>query len=184
MYSKDWYTLDRPHNSNIIENIKQFDNFYKLVSYKFSENNKYSYEGETQHLFSDFQAYDVVNFLSKLEYYDNQDELNGVISLINEIKDPDFKIQLVLMGSEMANDKIVQASRKRRIKKNGTINQYFQGRNPKDETLPERYPGDRAVKDKQLITIQIHKFLINDVQCYGLAFSIPQEFSYDTIRHK
>lgn len=184
VYSKDWYTLDRPHNSNILENKKQVDNFYKLISFKFSENNKYSYEGETQHLFSNFQAYDVVNFLSKLEYYDNQDELNGVLSLIDEIKDSDFKIQLVLMSSEMANDKIVQGNRKRSIEKNGTINEYFQGRNPKDKTLPVRYPGDRMVKDKKFITIQIHKFLINDDECYGLAFSIPQEFSYDTITHK
>ena len=84
----------------------------------------------------------------------------------------------------MANDKIVQNNRKRKVKKNGTINQYFQGRSPKDEKLPERYPGDRAVKHKQLITIQIHKFLINEKECYGLAFSVPQEHSYDTIRHK
>ena len=57
-------------------------------------------------------------------------------------------------------------------------------RNPKDETLPERYPRDRAVKYKKLITIQIHKFLIDNDECYGLVFSIPQEFSYDTIGHK
>ena len=184
VYSKDWYTLDSPHKSNILENKKQFDNFYKLFSHKFSEINKYEFEGETQHLFSDFQKDEVVNFLSNLKYHDNQNELNGVISLISEIKDPNLKIQIVLMSSEMANDKIVQNNRKRKVKKNGTINQYFQGRSPKDEKLPERYPGDRAVKHKQLITIQIHKFLINEKECYGLAFSVPQEHSYDTIRHK
>lgn len=184
VFSKDWYTLDRPHNSNILENKIQFEKFYKLMSHEFTEDNKYSFEGETQHLFSNIQASEVVNFLSKLEYYDNQDELDGVLSLIDKIKAPSFEIQVVLMSSEMANDKIDQSVRKRTIRKNGTINQYFQGRNPKDETLPERYPGDRAVKDKKLITIQIHKFLIDNNECYGLAFSIPQEFSYDTIGHK
>ena len=183
VYSKEWVILDKPHNSNISENLSQFTKFYMLFSHKFSDQNKYSYKGETQHLYSNLPANDIVDFLTKLEYYDNQNELDGILNLIDEIKDPNFLIQLVLMSSEMANDKIIQNSRKRTITKKGIINQYFQGRTPKDETLPERYPGDRAVKDKQHITIQVHQFLINDKICFGLAFSVPQKYSYDTIRH-
>ncbi len=184
VYSKDWYTLDQPQNSNITENEKQFTKFYMLFSHKFSDENKYSYKGETQHLYSNFSLKEIVTFLSKLEYYENQNELDGVLNLIDEIEDQNFLIQLVLMGSKMENDKVVQKSRKRTITNKGIINQYFQGRSPEDKNLPERYPGDRVVKDKKLITIQVHKFLINDKICFGLAFSIPQELSYDTIKHK
>lgn len=184
VYSKEWFILDKPHNSNILENEKQFKKFYMLFSYKFTNQNKYSYKGDTQHLFTNLSANEIVDFLSKLQYYDNQDQLDGVLDLIDEIEDQNLLIQLVLMSSEMENDKIIQNFRKRSITKKEIINQYFQGRTPKDENLPERYPGDRAVKDKKHITIQVHKFLINGKICFGLAFHFPQEFSYDTIKHK
>lgn len=184
VYSKEWFFLDKPQNSNISKNKLQFDNFYMLFSHRFSEKDRYEYPGETQHLFSNFSSKEIIQFLSKLEYYDNQNELDGVLNLIEEINDSSFKIHLVLMGSEMENDNVAQKIRERGVNENGTIKQYFQGRRPKDKTLPEKYPGDRDVKDKKYLTIQVHKFLIDSKICFGLAFSVPGKYSYDTIGHQ
>jgi len=68
------------------------------------------------------------------------------------------------MSSEKVGDEVLQSVRKRQLKSNDEVQQYFQGPNPakKDVERGEIYPGDRKIKNTEKLTIQIHRLQLVD----------------------
>ena len=80
------------------------------------------------------------------------------------------------------------AGRTRKLDRNQEIQEYFQGEQPTKDGVfrkGEVYPGDRNIKDENLLTIQIHLFNIRNTtfnQVPGLAIWIPEHIGTDIIR--
>jgi hypothetical protein len=76
---------------------------------------------------------------------------------------PDERCLIYVINSKIHDEQIVQNIRERRLNENGsnTIKQLFQGKNPK--TGEVIYPGDREIKNESLISIQIHRLHLKDM---------------------
>ena len=109
-------------------------------------------------------------------------------------KHPEDECLIYLMSANSLDDWKI---RNRRLDRKGhdEIQELFQGKNPR--TGPIIYPGDREIKDDNLLSIQIHRLHITDINGIDmvdelgntkysdvptLAIWIPEHIGIDIIR--
>lgn len=106
---------------------------------------------------------------------------------------PEESCEVYLMSGYLNDGQVNQRTRTRRMSKNGkTIRELFQGPN-----APTSYPGDREIRNRERVSIQLHKLHMTDEngqelfdaqgnprypEVMTLAIWIPQDVGRDVIR--
>lgn len=109
----------------------------------------------------------LTHLLNRLKFTRESDSqtfssLRGVLGMYLQ-DHPDERCLVYVISTKIEDGQIVQNIRERRLNENGsnTIKQLFQGKNPK--TGEVIYPGDREIKNENLITVQIHRLHLKDM---------------------
>lgn len=170
-FGAEWFIVRAPHdtdnlipqNKNIISAflISNINNFSEDIGHPQRTN-------EQKHLVAEFSLSEcVTHLLNRLKFTRESDSqtfssLRGVIGMYLQ-DNPDERCLVYVINSKKENGQIVQNIRDRRLHENGsnTLKQLFQGKNPKSGDVI--YPGDREIKNENLVTIQIHRLHLKDV---------------------
>jgi hypothetical protein len=171
-FGAEWFWVKAPHDTDnlIVQNKKVVSAFLSNNINKFAQDNGHQQRTEEQkHLMSELPLADcLTDLLNRLKFTRESDSqtfssLRGVIGMY--LKNQQNENCLVyVMSSKNGDDSIIQRTRVRRLNENGsnTIKQLFQGKNPK--TGEVIYPGDREIKNENLVTIQIHRLHLKDTE--------------------
>lgn len=168
----EWFAIRAPHDTDklILENRKIISEFISRNIHNFNQDSGHSERTSTQkHLLSELSISEVLDhLLSKLKFTKESDSqtfssLQGVLASYST-DNPDDDCLVYIMSSEKVGDEVLQSVRKRQLKSNDEVQQYFQGPNPPKKGVErgEIYPGDRNIKNTEKLTIQIHRLQLVD----------------------
>ncbi|MCU0473672.1 MAG: Z1 domain-containing protein [Bacteroidales bacterium] len=190
----EWFRINAPHDTeNLIEtNRNALFEFLNPLSARFSVDSGHAERTEEQkHLVARLSARTCLdNLLNKLRFTKDSDSaayssLRGILNRHLE-SNPDEECLLYLMSARSLTD---WTRRTRKLNRNFEIQQLFQGEQPTKATsqhqIGEIYPGDRGIKDENLLCIQVHMLNIRDefyTDVPTLAIWIPEHLSRDVIR--
>jgi len=188
-----WFRIHAPHDTDslIASNREAMFKFLREREGRFSENNGHADRTDEQkHHVASLTIGDCLeHLLNKLKFTRDSDSasyssLRGVLQHHLE-ENPDEECLVFLMSARSLTD---WTTRTRRLR-NDEIQQLFQGKQPTRATqqyqIGEVYPGDREIKDENMLTIQIHMLNIRDedyTDVPTLAMWIPEHISRDIIR--
>lgn len=207
-FGSEWFSIKAPHDTDILilANQNIANDFTKKYLEDFNINSGHAERTELQkHLVAELSLSDILQYLlNRLKFTKETDSqtfssLRGILS--NYIKEnPDETCFVYLMSSNNQNDNFQQTIRKRRLNRNDEIQQLFQGEQPTKNgkyLKGEVYIGDRNIKDRDKVSIQIHRLNLTDTsgediydedgnQLYqdvlSLAIWIPETIGRDIIR--
>lgn len=185
---EDWFKVKAPHDTEsliALNNASLFEFLRKKESI-FSVNEGHPNRTEVQkHLVARISMQEALEqLLNKLKFTLDSDSANYSIlrsMMKHHLKDNPNEECLIYLMSARSLDNWTKRVR-RQNKKNNEVQQLFQGKNPKSGAVI--YPGDSEIKDKEMLTIQIHILSIKDTnydEVPTLAISIPQWLNTDTI---
>lgn len=192
-FGSDWFRINAPHDTEelIKTNREALFTFMQNNYEKFTQDLGHPNRTEEQkHLVAKIKIKVCLeHLLNKLRYTRKSDSssyssLRGVLKGYIEMY-PDDDCLIYLMSANSIND---WKGRTRKLDKNQEIQEYFQGEQPTKDGIfrkGEVYPGDRNIKDENLLTIQIHLFNIRNTNLSlvpGLAIWIPEHIATDIIR--
>ena len=171
-FGSEWFSIRAPHDTDrhILENREIISEFISRNLHDFNQDSGHRERSSTQkHLQSELLISEVLEYLlSKLKFTKESDSqtfssLQGVLASYST-DNPDEDCLVYIMSSEKVGDEVLQSVRKRQLKSNDEVQQYFQGPNPakKDVERGEIYPGDRKIKNTEKLTIQIHRLQLVD----------------------
>ena len=171
-FGSEWFSIRAPHDTDrlILENREIISEFISRNLHDFNQDSGHQERTSTQkHLQSELLISEVLEYLlSKLKFTKESDSqtfssLQGVLASYST-DNPDEDCLVYIMSSEKVGDEVLQSVRKRQLKSNDEVQQYFQGPNPakKDVERGEIYPGDRKIKNTEKLTIQIHRLQLVD----------------------
>ena len=188
-----WFTINAPHDmdSLIDQNRETLFDFLGEREEYFSESEGHpDRTSEQKHLAARFTISDCLeHLLNKLKFTRDSDSasyssLRGILQSHIEEK-PEEECLIYLMSARSLMD----WTRRIRRLRNDEIQQLFQGKQPTRATqqyeFGEVYPGDREIKDENMLTIQVHLLNIRDedyTDVPTLAIWIPDHISKDIIR--
>lgn len=164
-FGDEWFRISAPHDTEeyIQTNREAVFNFLSPRIEQFSEDTGHTLRTQDQkHLVATFLIQECLdNLLNSLRFTRESDSaayssLRGIFK--RYLRDnPHENCLVYLMSARNLNDWTV---RKRRIDNKGhdEIQELFQGKNPK--TGPIIYPGDREIRNEQMLSIQIHRLHI------------------------
>ena len=191
---EEWFRIHAPHDTDnlIMSNRDALFEFLREREGQFSESDGHSDRTDEQkHLVSRLSISDCLeHLLNKLKFTRHSDSasyssIRGVLQQHIE-ENPDEECLVYLMSARSLTD---WTTRTRRLNQNDEIQQLFQGKQPTRATqqyqIGEVYPGDREIKDENLLSIQIHMLNIRDedyTDVPTLAMWIPEHISKDLIR--
>lgn len=192
-FGNDWFRINAPHDTEelIDTNRESLFAFLHTNSASFSQDTGHPNRTEEQkHLVARITIKECLeHLLNKLRYTRESDSatyssLRGILK--GHIQEhPDDECLIYLMSANAIDN---WAGRTRKLDRNQEIQEYFQGEQPTKDGVfrkGEVYPGDRYIKDENLLTIQIHLFNIRNTnfnQVPGLAIWIPEHIGTDIIR--
>lgn len=168
----EWFYIKAPHDTDryIQENNNIISEFTNRSIQDFTLNNGHENRTQTQkHLVAELSIESTLeHLLGRLKFTRESDSqtfssLQGLLaSYTNE--NPNEGCLIYIMSSEKVGDEILQPTRKRRLKANDEVQQYFQGSNPAKSGFVrgEIYAGDRSIRDTERLTIQIHRLQLVD----------------------
>lgn len=170
-FGAEWFVVRAPHDTDnlIPQNQHVIASFLETHLDQFNQDNGHRLRTEEQkHLVADLLLSDcLTHLLNRLKFTRESDSqtfssLRGVIGMYLQ-DHPNERCLIYVISSKIQDEQIVQNIRERRLNENGsnTIKQLFQGKNPK--TGEVIYPGDREIKNENLITIQIHRLHLKDM---------------------
>lgn len=169
-FGAEWFIVKAPHDTdNLIPQIGNIISSF-LASHinNFSLDNGHAQRTEEQkHLVAEFPLSECLkNLLNRLKFTRESDSqtfssLRGVIGMYLQ-DNSDERCLVYVISSKIENGQVAQNIRERRLNENGsnTIKQLFQGKNPKSGEVI--YPGDRDIKNENMVTIQIHRLRLKD----------------------
>ncbi len=166
-FGDEWFRINAPHDTDefIESNRNVLLDFLNPINSAFSEDTGHSERTiDQKHLVATLPIDNVLtNLLNSLRFTRESDSaayssLRGILK--RYLRDnPNENCLVYLMSARSINDWTI---RSRRMDKKGhdEIQELFQGKNPKSG--PIIYPGDREIKNEQLLSIQIHRLQITD----------------------
>ena len=171
-FGSEWFSIRAPHDTDrlILENREIISEFISRNLHDFNQDSGHQERTSTQkHLQSELSISEVLEYLlSKLKFTKESDSqtfssLQGVLASYST-DNPDEECLVYIMSSEKVGDEVLQSVRKRQLKSNDEVQQYFQGPNPAKKGVErgEIYPGDRNIKNTEKLTIQIHRLQLVD----------------------
>lgn len=170
-FGEEWFTVKSPHDTDnlIPQNRNVVNDFIAHNKNIFAQDSGHAQRTEEQkHLIANIPLKicltHLLNLLKFTRESDSQtfSSLRGVIGVY--LKDnANENCFVYIMSSAIENNSVKQNIRDRRLNKNGsnTIKQLFQGKNPKSGEVI--YPGDREIKNASLVTVQIHRLHLKDM---------------------
>ena len=128
-----------------------------------------------KHEFTTIRATDLINdLLLSLQHVDAANTLlvNHFLSLLSVLLDENELLEIYLVNISKG------LPRTRSVNENNKIKSVLQGANPKT-----KYPGDRAIISKNLITVQFHNIQIKDSNKIfrTLAIHFPDNYAQNII---
>lgn len=193
-FGNEWFTIRAPHDTEnyITSNLNSIVSFLhpRMQSFQVDEGHQNRTQ-EQKHLVSRMTVKDCLeHLLNKLKYTRESDSasyssIRGILKRYIE-NHPDEECLVYLMSARSSDD---WTRRTRRLNNNNEIQQLFQGKQPTKKTaqyeVGEVYPGDREIKNDNLLSIQIHLLDIRNtsfVSVPTLAIWIPDQMSKDIVR--
>lgn len=193
-FGNEWFTIRAPHDTEnyITSNFNSIVSFLqpRIQSFQVDEGHPNRTQ-EQKHLVSRMTVKDCLeHLLNKLKYTRESDSasyssIRGILKRYIE-DHPDEECLVYLMSARSTDD---WTRRTRRLNNNNEIQQLFQGKQPTKRTaqyeVGEVYPGDREIKNDNLLSIQIHLLDIRNttfVSVPTLAIWIPDQMSKDIVR--
>lgn len=169
-FGAEWFIVKAPHDTDnlIPQNQNVIASFLQSNIDELAQDDGHRRRTEEQkHLIAELSLSDcLTHLLNRLKFTRESDSqtfssLRGVIGMYLQ-NNPDERCLVYIMSSKIENGQIAQNIRDRRLNENGsnTIKQLFQGKNPKSGEVI--YPGDREIKNENLVTIQIHRLHLSD----------------------
>lgn len=169
-FGAEWFVVRAPHDTDnlIPQNQNVIASFLANHINDFLQDNGHVKRTEEQkHLVTELPLSDCLShLLNRLKFTRESDSqtfssLRGVIGMYLQ-DNPDERCLVYIMSSKIENGQVNQNIRERRLNENGsnTIKQLFQGKNPKSGEVI--YPGDREIKNENIVTIQIHRLHLKD----------------------
>jgi hypothetical protein len=201
-FGNDWFRINAPHDTEnfIATNRNALFEFLTPKAASFAEDEGHLNRTEDQkHLVARIPVRECLeHLLNKLKFTRESDSatyssLRGILKRYLE-EHPDENCLIYLMSANTLDDWKI---RNRRLDKKGhnEIQELFQGKNPRNGAVI--YPGDREIKDENLLSIQIHRLHITDTNgtdiidelgnikytdVSTLAIWIPEHIGIDIIR--
>lgn len=191
---EEWFRIHAPYDTDslIVSNREAMFGFLREREGQFSESEGHADRTDEQkHLVARLSIGDCLeHLLNKLKFTRDSDSasyssLRGVLQQHLE-ENPDEECLIYLMSARGLTD---WTTRTRRLNRNDELQQLFQGKQPTRATqqyqIGEVYPGDREIKNENMLTIQIHMLNIRDedyTDVPTLAMWIPEHISKDLIR--
>jgi len=171
-FGEEWFWVKAPHDTDnlISQNKNVVNNFLTKNQNRFTQDIGHPQRTEEQkHLIAELPLSEcLTHLLNRLKFTRESDSqtfssLRGVIGVYLQ-KNPNENCLVYVMNSKIENGQIEQSTRGRRLDKKGhdEIQQLFQGKNPK--TGEVIYPGDREIKDENVLTIQIHRLRLKNTE--------------------
>ena len=168
----EWFYIKAPHDTDryIKENNDIINEFSNRNFHEFNVDSGHKNRTSNQkHLYAKIPIKSTLeNLLGKLKFTKESDSqtfssLQGLLTSYSN-ENPDEDCFVYIMSAEKVGDEILQPIRKRRLKANDEVQQYFQGPNPAKKGFErgEIYSGDRSIRDTEKLTIQIHKLQLVD----------------------
>lgn len=207
-FGEEWFIVRAPHDTDALipYNKKIVSEFINSHLTEFSTDLGHDERTDLQrHLVVELPLGDCLKqFLNRLKFTRESDSqtfssLRGVINgYLNET--PNEKCLVYLISSKIEYGQIFQTIRKRRLNQNDGIQQLFQGEQPTTNgrlRKGEVYPGDRNIKNENLVSVQIHRLNLTDVNgndiidetgnglyadLASIAIWIPENIGKDIIR--
>jgi hypothetical protein len=192
-FGNDWFRINAPHDTEklITTNREALFAFLQSNDKAFTQDEGHLNRTEEQkHLVARITIKDCLeHLLNKLRYTRESDSatyssLRGILKGYIE-EHPDDECLVYLMSANSINNWV---GRTRKLDRNNEIQEYFQGEQPTkdgDFRKGEVYPGDRNIKDENMLTIQVHLFNIRGsdfTRVPGLAIWVPEHIGTDIIR--
>ena len=198
-FGSNWIEIKAPHDTdNLIEaNRNALLEFLTPKEDFFAEDAGHPNRTEDQkHLVAEIPLQDCLDdLLRKLKFTRESDSatyssLRGVLKRYLENNQHENCLVYLMSAQDLDNWR-----RSRRLNNNDEIQQLFQGKNPRTGEVV--YPGDREIKNDNLVSIQIHRLHLKDTEgnyIYGedgnlkyedvptLAIWIPEHIGVDIIR--
>jgi hypothetical protein len=201
-FGNDWFRINAPHDTEnfITTNRNALFEFLTPKAASFAEDEGHANRTEDQkHLVARVPMRNCLeHLLNKLKFTRESDSatyssLRGILKRYLE-EHPDDDCLIYLMSANTLDDWKI---RNRRLDKKGhdEIQELFQGKNPRTGAVI--YPGDREIKNENLLSIQIHRLHITDTNGTDiidelgnmkytdvptLAIWIPEHIAIDIIR--
>lgn len=171
-FGEEWFIVRAPHDTDnlIPQNKHVVSTFLTSNINHFTQDSGHPHRTEEQkHLVAELPLADcLTHLLNRLKFTRESDSqtfssLRGVIGMYLQDHASE-NCRIYLMSSSVQNGQAQQNIRDRRLHENGsnTIRQLFQGKNPK--TGEVIYPGDREIKNEDMVTIQIHRLHLTDTE--------------------
>lgn len=171
-FGEEWFIVRAPHDTDTLipQNRNVVSAFVGNNISQFAQNNGHQQRTtEQKHLVAELPLADcLTHLLNRLKFTRESDSqtfssLRGVIGIYLQ-DHPAENCLVYLMSTSLHNEQVNQNVRDRRLHENGsnTIRQLFQGKNPK--TGEVIYPGDREIKNENVVTIQIHRLHLKDTE--------------------
>lgn len=172
-FGSEWFVIRAPHDSDssIPLNQNVVNNFFNTYEQNFKDDEGHVNRANFQkHQVAVISLSDMLKYLlNRLKFTKESDSqtfssLRGIISsYLNENLDETCLIYA--MSAKKTGGKIEQEIRERRTNINNEIKQYFSGPNnqTKDFERGEKYPGDRSIRDRNRLTVQVHRLKLTDI---------------------
>jgi len=185
-YSRDWFEQHAPHDSPeaIEANRKTVEEFIARLPFQSDEGHPMRTEMQKHSVASNVNLDFAYRELLTKFLVTGPDDSHQFVGLLLQLER-----HLDQYPTEQCNCAIYLMSkgklRERSVNDNDEIPTLFQGANP--VKTGEYYPGDRQIRDRQAVTIQIHKLtVLKDKNVIAdnvptIAVSLPKEMSADWI---
>lgn len=187
-FSSKWYSIKSPHDTErfITLNYKTLLNFIRsrVGSFKVDKGHKSRTEDQ-KHLKATLSLNECLeNLLSKLKYTQEDDSisftsLRSILRIYLDDHSDEYCSVYLMSVTDIEN----WTPRERGLNKNDEVMQLFQGKNPKKG--PVIYPGDREIKNTNLVTLQIHMLNLKNsafVNVPTIAIWIPKKIDIGLIK--
>lgn len=207
-FGNEWFLIRAPHDTDtLIPHNHRIINEFKLKYQHYFTNDVGHIERTDlqRHLVAELPLSECLkNLLNKLKFTRESDSqsFSSLRSIINGFieEHPEEMCLVCLMSAKVLEGQITQIIRKRRLTKDDTIQQLFQGEQPTTNgrlKQGEVYRGDRNIRINDKVTIQIHRLNLTDVEgndilneegnvqysdLMSLAVWIPDSIGKDIIR--
>jgi len=199
-FGNEWFRINAPHDTEEFISINKqvvFD-YIKSKADNFSVDEGHPNRTLHQkHLVARVSLQEcLTQLLNRLKFTRESDSatyssLRGIFRRYI-IENPQEECLVYLMSAKNLNDLDDENSwtrRTRRLNRNNELQQLFQGQQPTANSarfrVGEVYPGDSAIKDENLVSIQIHLLNLRDTDFTDvptLAIWIPDHIGQDIIR--
>ncbi len=199
-FGNEWFRINAPHDTEeFVSTNRQivFDYVKSKADFFCVDSGHSNRTPDQKHLVARVSLQEcLTHLLNKLKFTRESDSaayssLRGIFRRYLT-ENPQEECLIYLMSAKNLNDPADENSwtrRTRRLNRNNELQQLFQGQQPTANSarfrIGEVYPGDSAIKDENLVSIQIHLLNLRDTDFTDvptLAIWIPDHIGTDIIR--